>query len=92
MPAFAISNGLANANSMGLLSRKTRPDMQGEVLGINSSVMALGQTIPPVLSGFIAAILSPGAPLIISGIVIGVAGLAFVFLYEEGEEDGLDNI
>lgn len=92
VPAFAISNGLANANSMGLLSRKTRPDMQGEVLGINSSVMALGQTIPPVLSGFIAAILSPGAPLIISGIVIGVAGLAFVFLYEEGEEDGLDNI
>lgn len=92
VPLFAISNGLANANSMGLLSRKTKPEMQGEVIGINWSVIALGQTIPPILSGFIAAFLSPGAPIIISGIVIGLAGIVFVYFYKEGEDDGLDNI
>lgn len=86
VPLFAISNGLANANAVGLLSRYTKPELQGEILGINASVLALGQSIPPILTGFIAAILSPSAPLVISGLIIACAGIVFTFFYKRREE------
>jgi len=52
-PFFAICNGLSQANLTALVSRSAGPKIQGEILGINASIMALAQTIPPILSGFI---------------------------------------
>lgn len=80
-PLFAIANGLSQANLTALVSRSAGSEIQGEVLGINASVMALAQSIPPVLSGYIAAKLVPEAPIVVSSFVIMVSGLVFVFLY-----------
>jgi DHA1 family tetracycline resistance protein-like MFS transporter len=77
-PVFAIFNGLTQANLPGLVSRSVGPEIQGEILGINASVNALAQAMPPVLSGLLAGAVSPGAPLLVSGLFIGAAGLWFL--------------
>jgi MFS transporter, DHA1 family, tetracycline resistance protein len=86
-PFFSVFTGLSQANSISLISKTTSPEKQGQVLGINSSVQALGQTIPAVLSGFIVGQLessptSASASLVVSAIVIISAGLVFNIFYK----------
>ncbi|MEI6659897.1 MAG: MFS transporter [bacterium] len=81
-PIFGIFNGLSMANLTSLLSRSTPPQMQGEILGINASVQALASFIPAILSGFIAASLTPETPLIIAAVVILIGALSFNLLYK----------
>ncbi len=80
-PFIAMSQGLSFANLTGLISRSADQKIQGEVLGINASVQALAQLIPPVISGFIAASLSPETPLLVAAVVIVFAGVLFASLY-----------
>lgn len=80
VPFVAIFNGLSFANLTGLISRSADKTIQGEVLGINASVMALGQLIPPLVGGFIAAGITPETPVAVSATVIILAGLFFGFM------------
>ena len=86
-PFFAIFNGLSQANLTGLVSRSVGPEIQGEILGVNASVQALAQTIPPVLSGFIAASIAARAPIFLSGVTIILSGIVFlIFAKRSGRE------
>ena len=78
-PFFALFMGLSQANIAGLISRSADPHIQGEVLGINSSVQALAQTIPAALSGYIAASMGPNTPVVVSAIIIMGAALFFIW-------------
>ncbi len=80
IPVFAVVNGLAQANFMGLLSRSAPEDIQGEVLGINASVAALAQSFPSILSGIIAALFSPWTPVIVAGVLLVLSGIVFVMI------------
>jgi DHA1 family tetracycline resistance protein-like MFS transporter len=77
VPFFAIANGLVMANLNGLISRSAGADVQGEILGINASVQALGQSIPPILAGYIAASIVFSTPIVVSSILIVTAGIVF---------------
>ena len=81
-PIFAIFVGLTFANTTGLVSRSVEARIQGEILGINASVQALAQSIPPILSGYIAASLAPESPLIVGSIVIALGGLFFFLMFK----------
>lgn len=81
-PFFSICTGLTMANMNSLLSKSAPADQRGEIMGISSSVQALAQSIPAILSGFIAASLAPTTPLVIASILIICSGLAFRFLYK----------
>ncbi len=85
-PCFAIFNGLSQANLTGLISRSAAPEVQGEVLGINASVQALAQSLPPILSGLIAAQLAPSAPIAVSAFIIMTSGLVFIYCYRPKTE------
>jgi MFS transporter, DHA1 family, tetracycline resistance protein len=85
-PFFAIFNGLNQAYLPGLISKIVNPKVQGEILGINTSLMALAQTIPPVLSGFIAVLLTPSTPIIVSSIIMAIAGIIFIKMYNPKEQ------
>ena len=78
VPFFALSVGLSQANLLALLSRRTSKDIQGEVLGINGSLNALGTTLPPLIAGPIAATLNPSAPLVVASLIILLAGCYFI--------------
>lgn len=75
---FALTNGIAMATLPSLVSQRASEDRQGEILGINSSVQALAQSVPPILAGFLAAELAPSAPVYIAGAVIALAWIFFV--------------
>lgn len=81
-PVAGIMSGLSMANLSAFISHKAPTDAQGQVLGINASVQALASIIPAILSGFIASILSPHAPIVIASIVIITSGFAFRMFYK----------
>jgi len=64
------------ANSIALLTSIAPSNMRGEIMGINSSVEALAQGIPAVLSGYVASI-AYYLPVVVSSILIAFAAIAF---------------
>ncbi|MHB8871128.1 MAG: MFS transporter [Candidatus Doudnabacteria bacterium] len=83
-PFFSMFNGLTHANLTSLVSRSADSSIQGEILGLNSSVQALAQAIPPMLSGFIAASLTPESPIFIASIFMLISGISFIFFFRKG--------
>ena len=83
VPFFAMFIGLVQANLLSLISRSVGPDKQGEILGVNSSINTLGQSLPPILSGYIAALLTPNAPIMVSALAIFFSGLIFLMFYKK---------
>ncbi len=81
-PFFAVANGLSQANILSLISKSVDATIQGETLGINSSVQALAHSLPPMLSGYIAASITPEAPIVVSSLTIVAAGLVFLFFHK----------
>lgn len=81
-PVMAIAVGQVFANSISLISASASKDIQGEVLGINSSVQAFGDALPSVLSGYIAASLTVSSPVLVGGITVLVAALAFKIMFK----------
>ena len=81
-PFLAIFIGLVSANLTALISRSVEPSVQGEVLGINTSITALAMVIPPILSGLIAAKFTPETPIWIAGFVMISSGVVFWTLYK----------
>jgi MFS transporter, DHA1 family, tetracycline resistance protein len=85
-PISIISVGLARAFINSLISKSAGPKVQGETLGVASSVSFLGQSIPPILSGFIAAEFFPTAPLYVAAVFSVLAGIAFIAFYRPHSE------
>jgi MFS transporter, DHA1 family, tetracycline resistance protein len=83
-PLSATFNGLSMANLGGLLSRSVPPEMQGEILGIGSSIQALAQALPPLCAGFVAASFAPTAPVMAASFMMLLAWATFAALYRPG--------
>lgn len=77
-PFFSLMTGLTMANMNALISSKVEAKVQGEVLGISTSVGALAQSIPPIVAGFTAALFSPATPLLIASLFVFVGWILFV--------------
>jgi DHA1 family tetracycline resistance protein-like MFS transporter len=80
-PFASTFNGLSMSNMSGLLSRSVAPDVQGEILGIGSSIQALAQALPPLSAGFIAASFAPAAPVLAASLTMFLAWATFAALY-----------
>ncbi len=83
---FALTNGVNMALLPSIVSRRSSASVQGEILGINASVQALAQTTPPILAGFMAAEISPSAPVYIAGGVIGLGWIIFMMFVKKEVE------
>lgn len=77
VPFLAVSNGLSQANMIALISKSAPHNVQGEVLGINSGIQALAQTIPSLIAGFIAAQLNPASTVAIGSALIASAAILY---------------
>ncbi|MDP1722057.1 MAG: MFS transporter [Candidatus Gottesmanbacteria bacterium] len=80
-PVLAINNGLTYANLLSLISRSADASIQGEIMGINSSLQALGQSIPPILSGMVAAQFNPEMPIVVGATIVFLSWLLFIFVF-----------
>ena len=76
IPFIAIFQGLTQPNSTAIISNLADKDRQGEILGINQSIMSLAQAIPPIIAGFITSI-SLNLPTIFAAGSTLVAWLVF---------------
>jgi DHA1 family tetracycline resistance protein-like MFS transporter len=83
---MALGNGLYMAFNSSLVSRVTPSKIQGEALGINSSVMALAQAIPAVIAGYVASF-NDQMPLIVGSSLIAFGGVLFWVLFKPGRDD-----
>jgi DHA1 family tetracycline resistance protein-like MFS transporter len=70
--------GLIMANMTALISVNSGGHEQGKMLGVSASVQALGQAIPPVISGYLAAAMSASTPLVAATIMVFLAAISFV--------------
>ena len=80
-PLIALFVGVIMANIPALVSLSSGPEMQGEILGIDASVQALAQSIPAIISGYIAT-MGINMPVIVGACIVMTAGLAFLTLYK----------
>ena len=74
---IAIFAGLTFPNYTAIVSGLGAKDSQGEILGINQSIQALGISIPPIVAGFIVSI-HLYLPIIVSAALMFIAWLVFV--------------
>ncbi len=79
----AIAAALVLTNLTALISTSSAKSNQGTALGMNSSVQALAQSIPPVFAGGIAAIFAPTTPILFAGGIIIAAGVFFTLTHVE---------
>ncbi|HEY3156942.1 MAG TPA: MFS transporter [Candidatus Eisenbacteria bacterium] len=75
MGAIAVASGLMTPSLSGLISIATPADEQGGVLGVYQSLGSLARAVGPFLGGLAFDVVSPGAPLWMAGIVLGLAAL-----------------
>jgi MFS transporter, DHA1 family, tetracycline resistance protein len=61
--------GLANPSIASLISRRTEPQLQGEVLGVNQSALALARIFGPIVAGVAYQMLSPATTYVGAGLV-----------------------
>lgn len=81
-PFIAIFNGLTIANATALVSKSVGPEIQGEVLGIDSSIQALAQAVPAIISGYVAT-LGINIPVLVGASVILTGGILFNIFYRQ---------
>lgn len=81
-PVIAIAYGITSPNLTTIVSNQAGPERQGEVLGINQSMLSLGQILPPIAGGYLNAY-SVGLPILFGGGTILIAWLVFVFIFRK---------
>jgi len=84
MAGIAIASGMLTPALSGLISLATPADEQGGVLGVYQSLGSLARATGPFLGGLAFDIVSPGAPLWMAGVVLGIAALAATQLPRRG--------
>ncbi len=82
VPFYAIPIGITNATITSLVSRSVGPSLQGEILGINSSFMALAQAIPPIIAGFIVTGSATSASITVASLIVAIGGIYFWLEYK----------
>jgi DHA1 family tetracycline resistance protein-like MFS transporter len=82
VPFFGIPNGLSQAFLPTIISKSAEQSRQGEILGINTSVAALAQSIPPIVAGYLAAQIVATAPIYVASLFIVLSGVVFWLFYK----------
>ena len=81
-PFFAVSVGLTMANLTASVSRRAGDTIQGEVLGMNSSINALAQALPPLLGGVVAALATPAVTILVGATFIAFSAYSYKHVKE----------
>lgn len=85
VPLAAIPHGIQHANFISLLTKRADENIRGEVLGVQSSISSLGQALPPIFAGALAALFNSYMPIVLSALLIISAGLFFIFKVQKAD-------
>ena len=84
IPFIAIFQGLTQPNSTAIVSSMSDRSSQGEILGINQSIVSLAQALPPILAAFLTTININLPTLFAAGSTLG-AWIVFVFVFKRSK-------
>jgi len=77
---FSCANSLLRTGLSTITAESAEAKDQGKVQGFKASADALGQTVPAVLAGVLAALYGAAFPLQLAAIIfVGLAALMFIF-------------
>lgn len=78
-PFIAIFQGFTAPNLTAVVSAQAGTKDQGEILGINQSMISVGQMIPPVLAGYLNS-LNGSYPILAAGLMMFLGWIAYIRL------------
>jgi MFS transporter, DHA1 family, tetracycline resistance protein len=81
VPLIALTQGLGFPNLSALVSANAPMSQQGEIMGINQSLGALGNALPPILGGVLAGV-DDRLPMLVAAGVTLMAGLTFALFFK----------
>ncbi|MAT53082.1 MAG: tetracycline resistance MFS efflux pump [Saprospirales bacterium] len=81
-PFVAIAQGITSPNLTTVVSVQAGAEYQGEVLGINQSMLSLGQIVPPLIAGYLNTI-SGSLPILAAGLIVLAGWLVYVFVFRK---------
>jgi DHA1 family tetracycline resistance protein-like MFS transporter len=84
-PFIALCHGVNMPNFSALFSNSASKRAQGEVLGIEQSVVSLAWVFPPIISGFVAAA-HPSLPILLGSFFVLLGWSIFLLSFKEKEQ------
>lgn len=79
MVPIALGNGLLHPSLNALLSRRSKGDEQGGVLGLNQSISSLARVAGPTAGGLLFQTLGIGTPFLTGGVIMLAAATVAIF-------------
>lgn len=86
---LAVGSGIQQPSLLGLLSRSSGDDAQGETLGLGRSMQALARTVGPLWGGWSFQALGAAWPFWSASLVMAAAGVAAAMLLFRGGDASL---
>ncbi len=86
MPLIAFSWGIVFPNYTTMISNLAGRESQGEIFGINQSIQSVALTLPPIISGFIAAVHFT-LPIIAASFFVLCGWLVFVLFFRQKKSE-----
>jgi DHA1 family tetracycline resistance protein-like MFS transporter len=77
---LAVGSGLCGPALQSLISRRTDPDDQGGVLGLNQSLSSLARVVGPLTAGYVFGRFGPDAPWLTGGLLMGATCVAAIWV------------
>jgi MFS transporter, DHA1 family, tetracycline resistance protein len=84
-PFIALCNGVNMPNFSALFSNSASKQAQGEILGIEQSVVSLALIFPPIISGIVAAA-HPSLPIVLGAGFVFIGWWIFI-LFAKGKSE-----
>jgi len=78
-PFIAMFQGITSPNLTTVVSSQASPREQGEILGINQSMISVGQMAPPLIAGYLSS-LNSAYPIVAGGATILIGGFVYISL------------
>jgi MFS transporter, DHA1 family, tetracycline resistance protein len=85
LPFVSLAQGVTTPNVIAIISNSAGVHDQGEILGINQSVQAVGFAVPPILAGLIST-LDYRLPIIMGSLFVVTAWLIHIYFFREHHE------
>ena len=85
IPFIAVLQGITQPNVTALISNMSGRDNQGEILGINQSVISIAQAFPPIIAGIVTSV-SLNLPTIFAAGSTFLGWAVFVFVFGRGKK------
>jgi DHA1 family tetracycline resistance protein-like MFS transporter len=86
-PFIATFQGLTAPNLTTVVSIQAKPEEQGEIMGINQSMVSVGQFLPALIAGYLNSV-NGAYPIVAGGLFTLLGWMAYLNFYKQHKNPG----